>query len=133
MVERRIPDGAKKHGYMTAVHYCLQYPEWQQELRSLPTDAGRAITYDSMPHAKNRISDSTAGIAIRRAELQHKMKVVEDTVRAVAGKGLFSWLMTGVTQEGISYLYQRTLGIPCSRNEYYGLRREIYKEIAKKI
>lgn len=132
MARRRIPVGVRKHGYTTAIHYCLQYMEWQQELREIAEDGSRAITYDAMPHAK-RISDSTAGIAIRRAELQRKIRMVEDTVREIAGAGLYSWLLTGVTQEGVSYLFQRTLGIPCSRNEYYELRRRIWEEIAKKI
>ena len=133
MVARRIPKGARPHSYMTAIHYCLQYSEWQQELRETVSDASRAITYDGMPHAKGRTTDSTASIAIRRAELQKKMKIVEDTVRRIVGDGLYKWMLTGVTQEGITYIYQRTVGIPCSRNEYYALRREIYLEIAKEI
>ena len=65
------------------VCYCLQYPEWREEL------GGRTSTVKSpqitgMPGAHSG-SDATANLAERRVELREKMQKVEDTVREAVG------------------------------------------------
>lgn len=71
--------GISKHAFGTAYSYCLQYPEWREELGSR-TSTVKSPQITGMPGAHSG-SDATANLAERRVELREKMQKVEDTVR----------------------------------------------------
>ena len=85
--------GISKHAFGTAYSYCLQYPEWREELGSR-TSTVKSPQITGMPGAHSG-SDATANLAERRVELREKMQKVEDTVREAVGdnKSLYEYLL----------------------------------------
>ena len=76
--------GISKYAFQTAYSYCLQYPEWKEELGSR-TSTVKSPQITGMPGAHSG-SDATAALAQRRVELQQKVDNVENTVREAIGK-----------------------------------------------
>lgn len=119
------------HRYMELYHYCLQYNEWQDELK-YKYDTVRSIEITDMPISHNN-SDVTQALAIRRAELQKKCDLVEQTAREAGGE-IQEYILKAVTNEGITYNYLKTLcNIPCGKDMYYDRRRKFYWLLAQKI
>ena len=118
-----------KQKFLTVYHYCLQYREWKDALDSM-VEVG-AVTYDGMPRGSGT-GDRTSSAAIKRAEIETKMKMVEDAVRD-ADSGIYKWLLKGVT-ENMPYKYLRTImGIPCGHNRYFEARRRFYWLMAARM
>lgn len=103
------------------------YHEWEREYEALE-ETSQAITLDDMPHSHNPVN-MLENVAIRRAELAEKMKVVEDTAEE-ADPELSKYILKGVTDDDAKY---ENLNIPCSRNTYYDRRRKFYYLLNKKI
>lgn len=122
-----------KHAFGTAYSYCLQYPEWREELGSR-TSTVKSPQITGMPGAHNG-SDATADLAERRVELREKMEKVEDTVREAVGdnKSLYEYLLEYVTTEGATFHWMKQKGIPCERTYFYEVRRYFYYLMAKRI
>ena len=59
--------GISKYAFGTAYSYCLQYPEWREELGSR-TSTVKSPQITGMPGAHSG-SDATANLAERRVEL----------------------------------------------------------------
>lgn len=116
--------------YLTVVHFCRQYPLWDAELRTDP-DTSKGISYDKERVQSSNQYDATSDIAMRRAELARKKKLVENTAEEVAGP-LAQWVILGVTQ-GLTYFQLFDRGIPINKNIYYALRQRFYFEVSKKI
>lgn len=135
MSQYRIPAENSKYYvekelYLTTIHFCKQYPSWVAELNVQP-DTSKAITYDKERVQTSVSGDATADIAIRRAELSRKVKLVDDTAKAVAG-GMDKWLILGVCY-GIPFYQLLERGIPCGKDMYYNMRRKFYHEVAQRI
>ena len=114
--------GISKHAFGTAYSYCLQYPEWREELGSR-TSTVKSPQITGMPGAHSG-SDATANLAERRVELREKMQKVEDTVREAVGdnKSLYEYLLEYVTTEGATFHWMKQKGIPCERTYFYEVR-----------
>lgn len=125
--------GISKYAFQTAYSYCLQYPEWKEELSSR-TSTVKSPQITGMPGAHNG-SDATAALAQRRVELQQKVDNVENTVREAIGKdrGLYQYLLEYVTTEGATFHWIKQKGMPCERTYFYQVRRYFYYLMAKKI
>lgn len=125
--------GISKHAFGTAYSYCLQYPEWKEELSSR-TSTVKSPQITGMPGAHNG-SDATADLAQRRAELQQKVEKVESTVREAVGKDktLYKYLLEYVTTEGATFYWIKQKGMPCERTYFYKVRRYFYYLMAQKI
>lgn len=135
MSQYRIPAESSKYYvekelYLTTVHFCRQYPSWRAEL-SIQPDTSKAITYDKERVQTSVSGDATAEIAIRRAELSRKVKLVDDTARFIAGT-MDKWLILGVCY-GIPFYQLLERGIPCGKDLYYNMRRKFYHEMAQRI
>ncbi len=119
-----------KETYLTVIHYCKQYPEWEAQLNAY-TDTVKAVTYDKDRVQTSPTSDATADLAIRRAEISRKKDMIDKTAEEVGGM-LCKWLILGVCFDTPYYqLNQR--GIPCGKDTYYNLRRKFYYEMSTKI
>lgn len=126
--------GISKHAFATARSFCLQYPEWKEELReSISGVKSPQIT--GMPGAHNGGSDKTAAMAERRLLLREKVERVESTVREAVGEdqGLYDYLLEYVTTEGATFYWMKQKGIPCEKTYFYKVRRYFYFLMAKKI
>lgn len=125
--------GISKHAFGTAYSYCLQYPEWVEELNS-ETSTLKSPQITGMPGAHSG-SDATAALAERRVELQNKVDNVEQTVREAVGKdqALFEYILEYVTTEGATFHWMKQKGIPCERTYFYKVRRFFYYLMAQRI
>lgn len=123
-----------KHEFYMAYHYAMQYKEWQDELGTL-TDSVGAVASDGQPHG-NGCGNPTETLAIKRAELSGKMKIIEDTAREATSdcEWMYDYLLRAVTDEEVTFYYlQRVMSIPCGKNFYYNHRWKFYYLLSKKI
>lgn len=119
-----------KHRFYELYHYCLQYREWKDELKST-TDTVKAVVISDMPHGSGT-GDPTSSLAMRRAMLADRCKLIEDTAKE-ADPELWEYLLKGVTDENASYTYLRQImGIPCGKNYYFEKRRKFYYLLSRK-
>ena len=120
-----------KHRFAEVYHFCLQYSEWKDELK-YKTDNLNGVQITGMPTAHSGVS-SVETLAIRRAILEGKCKVIEQTAIETDSE-IYQYILKAVTNEFISYNYLYTvMGIPCSRNTWYERRRKFYYLLAEKI
>lgn len=125
--------GISKHAFATAYAYCLQYPEWISEIKTL-SNTYRSPEVTGMPSSHGN-TDSTSDAAMRISELKGKISNVEETVKAavVDYDALYPYLLTYVTTEGSTFRDMRQQGIPCGHTLFYQIRRKFYYLMAKKI
>lgn len=125
--------GINKHAFGTAYSYCLQYPDWKEELNN-NTHTVKSPQISGMPSGGSS-GDATANLARRRVELQEKIAKVEETVWEAVHQNvvLYDYLLEYVTTEGSTFRMMKQKGIPCERTYFYEMRRYFYFLMAKKI
>lgn len=116
-----------KHRYRELYSFCQQYPEWKEELKH-ETDTLKSPCLSGMPRS-GEISNPTANLAVRRAMLQSKCEIIEQTAIKCHATD-YQFLIWNVTQDGASYdfMYDYALvnnGVlpSCGKNKFYDLRR----------
>lgn len=119
-----------KEEFLTVLHFALQYPNWERELRTMP-DTSKAITYDGEKVQTSGGYDACSETAMRRYMLEKKKKLVEDTAREVAPE-IYDYLILGVAY-GWTFWQLQAKGMPCEKDTYYNRRRKFYHLLAKKI
>jgi hypothetical protein len=123
--------GISPHRFKELYHFCLQYNEWKDELK-YKCDTVKSIEVTDMPTAHGN-SDQVQGLAIRRAELSEKIKLIEDIAKE-ADADIYKYILKAVTNEGITYNYLSTvMDIPCGKDMYYDRRRKFYWLLSQKI
>lgn len=121
-----------KQKFLTVYHYCLQYPEWEDEYGVLKASTGiSGIDYDAMPHG-NSVGDPVSEEAMRLADLDMKMQQVKDAVHEVAPE-LYRWLLKGVTEDRPYWYLHDVMRMPCGKNQYSEIRRKFYYLMSKRI
>lgn len=119
------------HRFLELYHFCLQYNEWQDELK-YKTDTVKSIEVSDMPSAHSN-ADATQQLAIRRAQLTSKCELVEQTA-IEADADIYPYILKAVTNEGITYKYLKSImNIPCGKDMYYDRRRKFYWLLSQKI
>ena len=121
-----------KEDYLTANHYSLRYPLWKEEVETM-ANTSKGITYDKDKVQSSFGYDTTfeAALKIAASDKQHKIQLVDDTIRLVAD-GMDYWLRLGVCY-GLTFDQLKGRGLPCERDKYYLIRRRYYYELIKKI
>lgn len=137
MSKYRVPSTKSKYyipreDYLTAIHYSLRYPLWQQELNAM-ADTSKAITYDKDRVQTSNDYDSTFEAAVRISEsyAKHRVKMIDDIISLTAD-GMDYWLRLGVCY-GLTFEQLKGKGMPCERDKYYLMRRHYYFELSQKI
>lgn len=137
MTQYRIPAKSSKYYverelYLTTVHFCRQYPTWLAEL-SVDPDSSKAITYDKERVQTSNQSDPTSDIAVRRADIARKVKLVENVAETVAASRTDAeWLILGVCYGLNAYqLYDRGMLLP--RDRYYEMRKMFYYMMSQRL
>ncbi|MBP1616158.1 MAG: hypothetical protein H6Q13_3606 [Bacteroidetes bacterium] len=116
--------GISKNRFKELYYWCLQYNEWKDELK-YKTDTVGAMEVTNMPSGHG-VSDSTQKLAIRRALLEQKCRLIEQTA-IEADSDIYKYIIKAVTEEGISYRYlNNIMEIPCGKDMYYDRRRKFY-------
>ena len=121
-----------KSEFLSAKYYALRYKEWRTEWETM-TDTVRAVTYDSDIVQGGGTGNPTEQLAIRRAELTHKIRIIEDTAKET-DPTMSKYILLYVTEEDMTFgKLKRISGIPCEKNLFYRLRRRYYYLLARKI
>ena len=97
--------------YRELKYFCRQYREKQSLLRSI-TEVGSPPICGG---GGGRLSDKTASTAIRRAELQRDLEMIEQTA-IEADAEIYTYIISNVA-DGVPWEY---LGVPYSRATFSG-------------
>lgn len=120
-----------KHRFLELYHFCMQYPEWKEELKN-NTHTVKSIQITDMP-ISHSYQDQTANLVERRMKLLEKCEMIEQTAME-ADPDIYQYILEGVTQSYASYRYLKmSKGIPCGKNMYHNRRRRFYYLLSKKI
>lgn len=127
---RNSPYWTPRQDYLTAIHWCLRYPDWKKELASMPVQRG--ICYDNERVQTSGGYDATAELAMRRVEIEGKINLLETTAKLCMPQ-CTEYLIKGVTTDGIRIEDLISQGMPYSRNTYLLMRQKFYHLLSKKI
>ena len=109
--------------YRELKYFCRQYNEKQKKLRT--------ITELASPQFGTKrggaLSDRTANIAIKKAQLEGELKIIEQSAIEADGE-LYGYVLENVT-DGVPYEY---LDLPTSRSSFYALRRRFFYILDKR-
>lgn len=103
--------------------YCLQYPLWQAEAKSL-LGVG-AQKYSSMPRGSG-VSDPVARAAERRERLMEKINMVENVARTIEGGKWYTALIQNCCMGRGLTMIDPTILPTSNRNAFYVARRAFY-------
>lgn len=116
--------GISKNRFLELYYWCLQYGEWKDELQ-YRTDTLRSREITGMP-ANYSMEDPTQQLAVRRAMLEQKCRLIEQTA-IEADPDIYQYLLKAVTEEDVTYQYLKSMmDIPCGKDMYYERRRKFY-------
>lgn len=121
-----------KFEYGYAKWFSLKYPEWLDEYNSLK-DSVKAITYDQEGHGSGKVTDETAELASRRAEIRRKMLLIEHAAFDAGGAALGEYILKSVIYEDQTFEDMKAQGMPCERTMFYERRRKYYFLLAQVI
>lgn len=119
--------------YRLAVEYALNYDMWRAEIRSLRNQS-QAIRYDKDKVQSSSDYNPTEAAAIKAAELQHKLDIIDEAIAKVADEDLEEYLRLHVCN-GYTYwqLTNGRLHMPLNKNEFGELRQHFYYELYQSI
>lgn len=112
--------------YLELYWFCQQYEDWIRERaillsKGVQTKSYREDTVQETNYKESKVEEA----AIRLAELNRRIKIVENTARE-ADPGLFKYILLGVTsKKGFTYM-ETVLDIPCCKVTYYDRYRRFY-------
>lgn len=109
-----------RHRYYELKHFCLQYPEWKQEYRSLdglPSQSASGIEHVT----GGSVPDLTALYAEARIYYRDRMNMVETAARDAVGD--LADLMLRAVTEGVSYEH---ISPPCCKEVWYTAYRRFF-------
>ena len=110
--------------YKELCGFCEQYPEWLSELRHKTHTVGSQEITD-MPIPPRSNASKTEQLAVRRAELEKKCELIEETAKE-ASPDLYKFIIKSVCYE-VPYTYLETVEeMPCSRSAFYDTRRYFF-------
>lgn len=115
--------------YRYVVDFCYAYHDMERKLSDL--DGWHSHDLDGMPRGTD-MGDPTSREAMKRMRLQEQIDVIRDAV-IDTDPLLFDWLLEGVTIRHMTYSRLQAKQIPCSKNEYADLRRQVYWRVAERI
>ncbi|MBR3374819.1 MAG: hypothetical protein IKG71_03395 [Firmicutes bacterium] len=135
MTRHRAPSKKSKYylpkeSFLTAVHYCKQYPLWVAEIETIAGTV-KGISYDKPRVQASSDYDPTEEAAIRLSDVSKKKDLL-DKIAVEIGGNLAEWIVYGVCYD-MPYYKLQMKGIPCGKDLYYLLRRRFYYEVSKRI
>lgn len=101
--------------------FCEQLPEWKQFLSEHKNTVESSRYRDVPEKTMGAISDKTADLAVKRANLQEKIRLVEDIARETDPE-LWEYIIASICYD-IPY---HKLNVPISQNAFYDRRRYFY-------
>lgn len=111
--------------YRELKYFCRQYREKQSRLRSM-TEIG-SPAFDGNGGCSGRTSDRTADTAIKKAELQKDLDLIEQTA-IEADAEIYQYIISNVV-DGVPWEY---LGVPMGRRKFYETRKKFFYLLSEK-
>lgn len=119
-----------KHEYLMLKHFCLLYPERKKEYLELSRSGVANYILDGMPRGTD-VSDRTAAVAIRMAQIKENLRIIEEAAEQ-ADPYISKFILKAVT-DGYSFTYLKTvMEIPCERDYYYERYRRFFYILSHK-
>ena len=119
-----------KNRYYELKHFCLQYPEWKRDYRSLDMSIRATSARIKREGINPTYGDPTAHMAEQLSDLSKRINLVESVAYDTA-HDLDSYLLAAVTK-GYTYEFLYTaMEIPCSKATYYELYRRFFWLLSK--
>ena len=116
--------GISNKRYKELCGFCEQYPEWLEELKS-NTNTVKSASANSVLVSSSVSGDPTSALARRRAELQKRCELIEQTA-IQADADLYPYIIRSVCyEEPVRYL-QTIKGMACSTAAFYDVRRYFF-------
>lgn len=121
--------GISRKRYKELTGFCEQYAEWKEKLIELQPSISAKLP-DGMPFANtNDITDSTATIAIKIADVQEKIDLI-DKVAFDVGDDMQLYLIKSVCY-GHSILDLINSGMPISERSFKRMRLKFFVKLDK--
>lgn len=109
--------------------FCEQYPEWKEELEMRDSTL-KSPQITGMPLSHNKV-DATGDLAVRRAMLQEKCKLIEETAKE-ANEDLYEYIIKAVCYEiAVPHLIARE-NMPCGRSTFSDVKRYFFYLLSQK-
>lgn len=106
-----------KHRYYELKHFCLQYPEWKEQVK-IEIEKGEG-------GGDPRWSDPVGKTASAREKCLNKIRMVEECSLA-ASEEIGKYILKSVT-EGCSYVQLKMIyNIPCGKDMFYDRYRKFF-------
>lgn len=126
----------KKYGisgkrYKELCGFCEQYPEWKEQLNVL-VPIPKSGKSNGIPNSRtNFISDGTADLAIKRAQIKDKIDLIENTAKE-ADPDIWELIIKSACYE-IPFWYLRDImQIPYSERCFFDKRRYFFYLLDRK-
>lgn len=112
-----------KHRYYELKHFCMQYPDWENEYRRLELCGIPEASFDIYSHGEP--SDPTARLAMLKTIYSDKLGMV-DACCETTDRDIGPYIKVAVIQ-GCTYdKLNARLCVPCGRKEFYELYRRFF-------
>ena len=109
--------------YKELCGFCEQYPEWKHELESFSYMSG--VKYSDMPKNPNMgTADTTGEYAVRRAMLEKKCKIIEDTAKQADEENWKFLIWSACYEYSVTYLQMN--GMYMGKSAFYERRRYFF-------
>ncbi|MBQ2706410.1 MAG: hypothetical protein IJF60_06305 [Agathobacter sp.] len=115
--------GISRKRYKELAGFCEQYPEWKREL-AMKDSAIKSSQLTGMPVAR-KITDTTGDLAVRRAILQEKCRLIEDVARE-ASEELYEYIIKSVCYEVTVAHLISYYEMPCGQAAFCDVRRYFF-------
>lgn len=116
-----------KHRYYELKHFCLQYPEWKRDYKSLSLEGVETpnLKIPLVGKTTNELSRVETKAMVLE-ELSHRINIIDAAAEATDPE-LKNYILAAVT-EGRTYENMETYGtgIPCSRDTFYRRYRKFF-------
>lgn len=86
-----------KHRHLELVHFCLQYPDWKEKLRTIDGYSRKSSSIVSIPEKDGSVAKPIERIIDERLYFKDRIEMVELAAKE-AGTELYDYLLKGVTE-----------------------------------
>lgn len=117
--------GITSKRYKELCGFCEQYPDWKMFLLT-NKDTLKSRQIDGMPYCKTgNTSDQTSNLAIKRAEIQKKVDIIENTAKE-ASADFWEYIIKSVCYEMPFWYIRDIMNAPIGQNSFYNIRRYFF-------
>ena len=114
-----------KHRYYELKHFCMQLPEWKEELKALDGYKAESKPIDISETGTNE--SSVEKTALRRDKIVKNVEMILEAARRTDElNGLGNFVLIGVTDNLPYEKLNARMSLPCSRDEYYEYYRKFF-------